>query len=188
VLFLKPPSSLVTHGQPILLPSAAAADTHHEVELALVIGKGGCDISESDAMEHIGGYALAIDLTARNLQTQAKNKGLPWTVAKGYDTFCPISLFIEKEEIPKPEDTTLWLKVDNQLRQQGSTKDMVFSIPFLVSHISTIMTLEEGDLILTGTPSGVGPVKPGQLVTAGIEGVSIAMSFPVQERTHQLSS
>jgi acylpyruvate hydrolase len=133
-------------------------------------------------MEHIGGYALAIDMTARGIQSEAKNKGLPWTVAKGYDTFCPISRFIEKSELPTPENTTLWLKVDDELRQHGSTSDMIFSIPFLVSHISSIMTLEEGDLILTGTPAGVGPVKPGQRLTAGIDGLQLEMSFPVVER------
>lgn len=183
VLFLKPPSSLVTHGSPVELPAAAADDSHHEVELGLVIGKRGRDIPEAAAMDHIGGYALAIDMTARGLQNEAKNKGLPWSVAKGYDTFCPVSRFIAKEELPHPEATTLWLKVDDELRQNGSTKDMIFSIPFLVSHISSIMTLEEGDLILTGTPSGVGPVKPGQRLTAGIEGISLDMSFPVLLRS-----
>lgn len=150
---------------------------HYEVELGVVIGKGGKNIVESAALSHIGGYALALDMTARNIQGEAKKKGHPWSVAKGYDTFCPISSLIEPGRIAL-EDTKLWLKVDGDTKQDGSTKDMVFSIPYLISYISRIFSLEVGDVILTGTPEGVGPVKPGQVITAGIEGV-VEMSFPV---------
>ena len=128
-------------------------------------------------MDHVGGYALALDMTARNLQLDAKKKGLPWSVAKGYDTFCPISDFIEKERI-NLSDTKLWLKVDEAMKQNGNTKDMIFSVPFLISYISDIFTLEGGDVILTGTPSGVGPVNQGQTITAGIEGI-LEMKFLV---------
>ena len=146
----------------------------------MVIGKEGRDIPEESAMGHVGGYALALDMTARDLQSAAKKKGHPWSVAKGFDTFCPVSKFIEKESI-NLDATTLWLKVDGTLRQNGSTRDMIFSVPFLISYISRIFRLETGDLILTGTPEGVGPVKPGQTISAGIEGV-VEMSFPVKGR------
>ncbi len=152
-------------------------ELHYEVELGVVIGKTGKDIAESDAFAYIGGYTLALDMTARNIQSEAKKKGHPWSVAKGYDTFCPVSKMIEKEKVSL-DSTALWLKVDDKLKQSGSTKDMVFPIPYLISYISKIFTLEVGDVILTGTPEGVGPVLPGQTITAGIEGVT-EMTFPV---------
>jgi acylpyruvate hydrolase len=155
------------------------SELHYEVELGVVIGKEGKNIPESSAMSHIGGYTLALDMTARNIQSAAKKKGHPWSVAKGYDTFCPVSNFISKESIAL-DNTRLWLKVDGQLKQDGNTKDMVFSIPYLISYISQIFSLEVGDVILTGTPEGVGPVKPGQVITAGVEGL-IEMTFPVKE-------
>lgn len=152
---------------------------HYEVELGVVISKDGKNIPESSAMSHVGGYALALDMTARDIQGEAKKKGHPWSVAKGYDTFCPISGLIEKDKVAL-EDTRLWLKVDGDLKQSGSTKDMVFSVPYLISYISQIFSLEAGDVILTGTPEGVGPVTPGQTITAGIEGV-LEMAFPVTQ-------
>lgn len=147
------------------------------MELGIVIGKNGKDIPESSATSYIGGYALALDMTARDIQGEAKKKGHPWSVAKGYDTFCPISGLIDREKVSL-DDTNLWLKVDGELKQQGSTRDMVFSVSYLISYISRIFTLEEGDVILTGTPEGVGPVLPGQTITAGIDGV-VEMKFPV---------
>ena len=95
----------------------------------MVIGNGGSEITEAKAMDHVVGYALALDMTARNLQLDAKKNGWPWSVAKGYDTFCPIGVFIEKEKI-NPSDTHLWLKVDEEMRQNGNTKDMVFICAF----------------------------------------------------------
>lgn len=180
VIFMKPTSSYVCEGGAIEIPHPLQS-VHHEVELAVVIGTKGRDISEESALDHVEGYALAIDVTARELQSVAKASGLPWTVSKGYDTFTPISDFIPKKKVPALDDLELWLKVDGELRQKGSSKDMIFSIPFLISHISSVMTLFEGDVILTGTPSGVGPVKAGQTITAGITGL-IDMSFPVVTR------
>ena len=153
------------------------SELHYEVELGVVIGKGGKAISESAAMAHVGGYTLALDMTARSIQSEAKQKGHPWSVAKGYDTFCPVSALIDPEKISLG-DTPLWLKLDGVLKQRGTTKDMIFSVPFLISYISRIFTLETGDVILTGTPEGVGPAKPGQVITAGIDGV-IEVTFPV---------
>lgn len=152
-------------------------ELHYEVELGVVIGKSGKDIPVASALSHVGGYTLALDMTARNIQSEAKKKGHPWSVAKGCDTFCPVSKFIEADRIAL-EDCRLWLKVDGEMKQNGSTKDMIYSVPYLISYISEIFSLESGDVIITGTPEGVGPVKPGQTVTAGIEGV-LEMSFPV---------
>ncbi|KAG0612061.1 hypothetical protein M758_7G187400 [Ceratodon purpureus] len=180
LIFLKPTSSYVREGSFVEIPSSCTF-LDHEVELGVVIGRKGRDIQESQAMAHISGYALALDMTARELQAIAKKQGLPWTLAKGYDTFTPIGNFIPKKQVPNHSDLELWLEVDGQLKQKGSTNDMIFSIPVLVSYISTIMTLNEGDIILTGTPSGVGPVKAGQRMKAGITGLS-EMSFEVKAR------
>ncbi|KAI9355908.1 hypothetical protein DFJ73DRAFT_623314 [Zopfochytrium polystomum] len=164
--FLKPPSSYVRHPDPIELP--AGVNVHHEVELGVVIGKRGRDVSVANAYDFVDGYVLAIDLTARDLQDAAKKEGKPWSAAKGFDTFTPIGEFIPKEKIPDPHNLHLWLRVDEQIRQDGNTKDMIFDIPTLITHVSSIMHLERGDVILTGTPSGVGPFGPGSIITAGL--------------------
>ncbi|KAJ7073870.1 hypothetical protein C8F01DRAFT_1205237 [Mycena amicta] len=160
--FLKPTTSYLASGGKMEIPSGVVA--HHEVELGVVIGKGGRDISEADADSHVAGYALAVDMTARNVQDLAKKRGLPWSAAKGFDTFTPIGSFIPKEQIPDPQNLNLTLKINGAYRQNGSTSAMIFEIPRLIEHVSSIMTLEEGDLLLTGTPSGVGPVVPGDKV------------------------
>ena len=143
----------------------------------MVIGKEGRDIPKSSAMSYVAGYALALDMTARNLQNEAKKKGHPWSVAKGYDTFCPVSEFIAGDQVDC-SSCTLWLKVDGQERQRGSTSNMIFPVPDLLAFISSIFTLEPGDLILTGTPEGVGPVVSGQTITAGLDDL-LEMTFPV---------
>ncbi|KAF9065474.1 hypothetical protein BDP27DRAFT_1393568 [Rhodocollybia butyracea] len=174
--FLKPTTSYLPSGGRVELPRGIIC--HHEVELGLVIGKGGRDISQAHVAEHIAGYALAVDLTARNLQDQVKSKGLPWSAAKGFDTFTPIGPFIPKSLIDDPHDLKLWLKVNGAFKQNGTTSDMIFRIPRLIEHISSIMALEEGDLVLTGTPSGVGPLVAGDQVECGLS----ALSFGVVDR------
>ncbi|TIB00132.1 hypothetical protein E3P96_02719 [Wallemia ichthyophaga] len=168
--FLKPTSSFVRTGGNIEIPQGVVA--HHEVELGVVIGETGRDISHNDALSHIAGYytALAIDMTARNIQDEIKKKGLPWSTLKGFDSFTPIgsSDFIPREKVFDPHQLGLWLKADDAIRQMGRTSDMIFRIPRLIQHVSSIMRLEEGDVLLTGTPSGVGPLIPGQTVSAGV--------------------
>ncbi|KAJ2558342.1 hypothetical protein EV175_000838 [Coemansia sp. RSA 1933] len=165
--FLKPTSSYVSSPGKIEIPSGCTV--HHEVELGVVIGKSGRDIRAADAYSHVAGYALALDLTARNLQDEAKKSGLPWSAAKGYDTFTPIGKFIPASTIPDPHNVRLWIQVSGQVKQNGMTDAMIFQIPQLIEHVSKTMTLEEGDLLLTGTPEGVGPIKPGDRVVAGLE-------------------
>ncbi|KIK46521.1 hypothetical protein CY34DRAFT_800377 [Suillus luteus UH-Slu-Lm8-n1] len=160
--FLKPTTSYLPTGGKVEIPRGVVA--HHEVELGLVIGKGGRDISQDTAESHIAGYALAVDMTARNMQDEVKKKGLPWSAVKGFDTFTPIGSFIPKSSVSDAHDLMLSLKINGAIKQNGTTGDMIFRIPRLIEHISSIMTLEEGDLILTGTPSGVGPVNPGDSV------------------------
>lgn len=115
------------------------------------------------------GYAISIDFTARNAQNEAKKKGLPWDIAKGFDTFLPVSEIIAKSAIPDPHNVELYLTVNNEHRQADSTELMLFKIPRILSDISKVMTLEKGDIILTGTPKGVGSVKPGDIVRAGVK-------------------
>lgn len=111
---------------------------------------------------------MSIDMTARNVQNEAKKKGLPWDIAKGFDTFLPMSNIIAKSAIPDPHNAELYLTVNNEPRQRDSTELMLFRIPRILSDISRVMTLEEGDIVLTGTPKGVGPVVPGDVMRAGI--------------------
>ncbi|KAL2368887.1 hypothetical protein RJ035_002347 [Blastomyces gilchristii] len=169
--FLKPPSSiLLPNSGPVLRPKGVSL--HYEVELALVIGKTLRDhdlADEQGALDAISAYALAIDLTARNIQDASKKAGLPWSIAKGFDTFLPVSALIPKSRIPDPHNATLHLSVDGELRQRDNTNLMLYRIPRQLADISRVMTLEPGDLVLTGTPKGVGEVRDGQVMTAGIE-------------------
>ncbi|KAF0441600.1 putative mitochondrion protein [Gigaspora margarita] len=181
--FLKPTSSYLLQGGSVELPKGS--EVHHEVELGVVIGKNGRDIIANEAFDYVAGYALGIDLTARDLQNEVIKKGLPWSAAKGFDTFTPIGDFIPKDLIKDPSNVNLWLKVNGQMKQNGSTKDMVFKIPTLIEHISSIMRLEKGDLILTGTPSGVGPIFAGDVMIAGLNVGDKTLSrieFPVLQR------
>lgn len=171
MLFIKPTSSYLLEGNPIKFPKGCKV-LHHEVELGVVISKNGANIPQEKAMEYVGGYVLALDMTARDLQDEAKKKGHPWTLAKGFDTSCPIGSFIPKELIGDPHDVNLWLKINEQIKQNGNTKDMHFTIPVLINYISGYFTLEPGDVILTGTPAGVGPVKSGDVIEAGIDGIT----------------
>ncbi|KAH9180461.1 hypothetical protein EDB89DRAFT_1840157 [Lactarius sanguifluus] len=163
--FLKPTTSYLPSGGLIEIPRGNLRSSRR---CGLVIGKGGRDISEANAEEHIAGYALAIDMTARNLQEEVKRKGLPWSAVKGFDTFTPISSFIPRSKVADPHNLNLWLKINGQIKQSGNTSNMIFRIPRLIQHISSIMTLEEGDLVLTGTPAGVGPVAAGDKVECAL--------------------
>ncbi|XP_040829529.1 acylpyruvase FAHD1, mitochondrial-like [Ochotona curzoniae] len=178
VLFLKPSSAYAPEGSPILVP-AYTGNLHHELELGVVLGGRARAVPEAAAMDYVAGYALCLDMTARDVQDECKRKGLPWTLAKGFTSSCPVSAFVPKERVPDPHDLRLWLKVNGQLRQEGHTASMIFSIPYLISYVSNIMALEEGDLILTGTPEGVGPVAEKDEIQAGIDGV-VSMRFRVE--------
>ncbi len=170
VIFCKPTSSLLENEGEIVIP-AYSNDCHHELELALLIGKTGKNMSEASAKDHIRGYGVALDLTLRDVQARQKSKGLPWEIAKGFDTSCPLSSFVKAEQVNDPDNLQLSLRVNGQLRQQGNTNMMMRSVARIVSEISTFYTLEEGDIILTGTPAGVGPIVSGDLLEGEIEQV-----------------
>jgi 2-keto-4-pentenoate hydratase/2-oxohepta-3-ene-1,7-dioic acid hydratase in catechol pathway len=175
LLFLKPPSSLLAHGQPILLPPQSSR-VEHEAELAIVIGRGGRWIHPDSVDKMILGYTIANDVTARDLQ-RADGQ---WTRGKGFDTFCPIGPWIETEL--DPADSLITCTVNGLPRQMGSTRDMIFPARQLIAFASSVMSLAAGDVILTGTPSGVGPLQPGDEVNVEIEGIGL-LTNPVEADT-----
>ncbi|HBG04668.1 MAG: acylpyruvase [Geobacteraceae bacterium GWC2_58_44] len=170
VIFMKPASSVIGEGEQIVIPPYSG-DCHHEAELALLIGSAGKDIPVAEAMQHVAGFGVAIDLTLRDVQTELKQKGLPWEIAKGFDTACPLSAFVPAASVANPQDLRIRLSVNGEPRQDGSTALMIHRIPELLSYLSSIFTLMPGDLILTGTPAGVGPIKSGDQLVAEISGV-----------------
>lgn len=164
ILFMKPPSAVIGPGEPIVRPQASR-QVDYEAELAVVIGRQARHLKSGEALDYILGYTCANDVTARDLQ----KKDGQWTRAKSFDTFLPMGPYINKEIDASNLDITLSL--NGQKRQQSNTANLIFDLPYLLCFISSIMTLEPGDVILTGTPSGVGAVESGDLVEVYIEGI-----------------
>lgn len=170
VVFLKPSTAIVRTQGTVVLP-AMTSDVHHEVELVVVIGPGGRNIRESEALDHVVAYAVGLDMTARDLQSEAKKKGSPWSIAKGFDTFAPLGPLVPADKVADPQGLTLSLKVNGIVRQHGHTGDMIFTVARLISFCSRVFTLEPGDLLYTGTPDGVGSVMSGDHLEAGCTGL-----------------
>jgi 2-keto-4-pentenoate hydratase/2-oxohepta-3-ene-1,7-dioic acid hydratase in catechol pathway len=170
VIFSKPQSSLLNNGGIINLPKFSE-ECHHELELAVLIGKTGKNIRTEKALDHVAGYAVALDLTLRDLQTELKGKGLPWDIAKGFDNSCPLSAFVPADQVTQPNNLELQLKVNGEVRQQGNTAHMMRSIEEIIAEISIYFTLEPGDIILTGTPAGVAKLYSGDILEGTIEQV-----------------
>jgi acylpyruvate hydrolase len=171
VIFIKPASSVIGEGDAIVIPPYSR-ECHYEAELALLIGRKGKDIPVDRAMEHIVGYGVGIDLTLRDVQDEQKKKGLPWEIAKGFDTSCPLSTFVEASGVADPQNLQIRLTVNGKIRQDGNTSMMIHRIPAIISYMSRSFTLEPGDVILTGTPAGVGRIVPGDHLVAEIPGVA----------------
>lgn len=169
VVFMKPASSVIEDGQEIVIPPYST-DCHHEAELAVLIGTAGKEIPLAAALRHVAGYGVAIDLTLRDVQNELKKKGLPWDIAKGFDTACPLSDFAPATAIADPQELSIRLTVNGELRQDGRTSLMINSVAEIVNYLSTIFTLEPGDIILTGTPAGVSAIGPGDRLVAEIPG------------------
>ena len=170
VVFIKPSTALVEHGGSVVIP-AISSDVHHEVELVVVIGRAGHGVQEEKAMEHVAGYAVGLDMTLRDVQAEAKKRGLPWSVAKGFDTSAPVSSPVRREQVRDPHALSIELRVNGTLRQSSNTKHMLVRIPGIIAYCSSVFSLEAGDLIFTGTPEGVGLVIPGDRIDAQIESV-----------------
>jgi len=171
VIFIKPASSVIGEGEAIVIPPYSR-ECHYEAELALLIGRKGKDIPVERAMEHIAGYGVGIDLTLRDVQDEQKKKGLPWEIAKGFDTACPLSAFVEASSVADPQNLEIRLTVNGKIRQDGNTSMMIHRIPAIISHMSGSFTLEPGDVILTGTPAGVSRIVSGDHLVAEIQGVA----------------
>ena len=168
VVFIKPTSSICYDGGNLILP-AQSKHVDHEVELVIAIGVSGKNISESNALNYISHIGIGLDFTARDLQDKAKEKSLPWSVAKGFDTFAAISTFVPFDgSEAELNNLAFQLEVNGEIRQKGNSKNMIFSIPAIVSYLSSIFTLSEGDLIFTGTPAGVGIVREGEILKASM--------------------
>ncbi len=170
VLFMKPASSVIGDGDTVVIPSYSQ-ECHYEVELAVLIGRQCQSVSDADAMGYVAGYGVAIDMTLRDVQNGLKAKGLPWEIAKGFDTACPLSAFVPASAVADPHNLRLRLSVNGEPRQDGCSSAMINRVPQIIAHMSAIFTLEPGDVILTGTPAGVGQVVAGDVMEAEIEGV-----------------
>lgn len=168
VIFTKPDTALILNNQPFMHP-AFSKDIHHEIELVLEIGTGGSNIPESEALQHIKAIGLGVDFTARDLQQKAKEKGLPWDIAKGFDGSAPLSNLLPATSFSKLTDINFSLEVNGAVRQKGNTSLMLFPFAYTISYLSRFFTLKTGDLIYTGTPKGVAAVKPGDRLTGFIE-------------------
>jgi 2-keto-4-pentenoate hydratase/2-oxohepta-3-ene-1,7-dioic acid hydratase in catechol pathway len=160
---------LLLPGKPIILPSFSN-DVHHECELVVLIGRGAQNISEVDAMSHVAGFGIGLDLTARDVQSVAKQKGNPWTKSKGFRCAACLYELVPAASVANPGELTFTLKVNGEVRQQGDTRHMLFKLPTLIHYLSTVYGLSEGDLIYTGTPAGVAALHSGDQVELTLGG------------------
>jgi 5-carboxymethyl-2-hydroxymuconate isomerase len=177
LIFMKPSTSILPEGNTIILPEYSN-EVHHETELALLIGKEAKNIKPGEWSNYVCGAGIALDLTLRDIQTEAKKKGHPWTVCKGFDGSCPISKFVPIESISDIQKLKIQLSVNDIIRQDGFSGDMIWSVDELLVYITKIFTLEQGDIVLTGTPAGVSKLNPGDHLLAKISEIG-SMAFEV---------
>jgi fumarylpyruvate hydrolase len=168
--FAKPADALVLHGADMPYPPASKS-LHHEMELVVAIGTGGADIAEADALYHVWGYTVGLDMTRRDLQNAAKKEGKPWDMGKGFDHSAPIGTLIPAAAFPKPTHGKIELKVNGQVRQSSDLSKLIWSVAETISYLSRLVTLAPGDLIFTGTPEGVAAVERGDVLEGMVEGV-----------------
>ncbi|WP_312760397.1 fumarylacetoacetate hydrolase family protein [Pulveribacter sp.] len=172
--FMKPADAVlpVRQGQEGRLPyPPRTADLHHEIELVVAIGRGGANIAAQDALQHVWGYAVGLDMTRRDLQADMKKQGRPWCIAKGFDASAPIGPITPAAKAGNVQDAAIWLQVNGQPRQTSRTSQLIWSIAETIEHLSAAWTLQPGDLIFTGTPEGVGAVARGDVLEGGIDGL-----------------
>jgi fumarylpyruvate hydrolase len=168
--FSKPADTLVLDGGDFPYPGQSQ-DVHHEIELVAALHSGGDSIAETDALNHVFGYAVGLDMTRRDLQGEAKKMGRPWDTGKGFEHSAPCSNLKRASVIGHPAKGRIWLNVNGAVRQQGDLADLIWSIPEMIAYLSTLFTLRAGDLIMTGTPAGVAAVKRGDVLEGGVDGV-----------------
>ncbi|MFA6457140.1 MAG: fumarylacetoacetate hydrolase family protein [Bacteroidota bacterium] len=170
IIFLKPTSAVIQNGEPIVIPDYSR-NVHHEIELTVLIGKKGKHIPRIEAMTYVAGYGVGLDMTMRDRQTEAKKAGNPWAIAKGFDTSAPLSPFVSASSVQDPHNLEIRLTVNGNERQHSNTRHMIFRIDVLIEFLSSLFTLEEGDVIYTGTPEGVGQVVSGDVLIGEIPGI-----------------
>ncbi len=179
IVFLKASQSVIAPDAPIRIPEGIGR-VDFEAELMVVLGSGGKNIAEADAMRYIAGYTVFNDVTARTMQKKAQSSNHPWFMSKSLDTFGPMGPYlVTPDEVPDPHDLRISLTVNGETKQDDSTASMVFRIPFLIAYLSRFFALESGDVIATGTPSGIRAILPGDVVSITVEGVG-TLTNPVE--------
>ena len=171
MFFTKPADAIVTDGADVPYPSATS-DLHHEVEMVVALGAGGSDLSVEQAGKLVWGYGVGLDLTRRDLQAQAKAKGAPWDVAKGFDHSAPVSALVPASEVTPTASTRIALEINGELRQEATLGDMVLDVPEILSALSKLFELKAGDIVYTGTPAGVSALERGDSFRATLDGVA----------------
>lgn len=170
IFFQKPLDAIVPNGGSVHYPPRTA-NLHYEIELVVAIGKGGESIEQANALEHVWGYGVGIDMTRRDLQAIAKSNGQPWEASKAFDDAAPLGALCSAEQVGHPARGRIWLTVNGDLRQDGDLGQLIWSVPEVIQQLSSLFRLEPGDLIYTGTPAGVGPVVAGDVLEGGVDGL-----------------
>jgi len=168
--FTKPADAVVPASGAVPYPPSTD-DLHHEIELVVALGAGGANIDPAQALDLVWGYGVGLDLTRRDLQAAAKDSGRPWDMAKGFDASAPCSALHPVSEVGHPAEGRIWLEVNGALRQEGNLNELIWPIADVIAYLSRFVILAPGDLIYSGTPSGVAALKPGDRVRAGVDGV-----------------
>jgi fumarylpyruvate hydrolase len=171
VFFMKPADAVVANGATVPYPPGTA-NFHHEIELVVAIGRAGRSIDPGRALDHVFGYGAGNDLTRRDLQNQAKERGQPWDTSKGFDHAAPLAALRPAAQGHLSRGR-IWLKVNDTLRQEGDVSQMLWGVPQIIAALSALYLLAPGDLIFTGTPAGIGPLKPGDRLEGGVEGLEV---------------
>jgi fumarylpyruvate hydrolase len=170
--FFMKPADAVVPAAGILPYPPATKDMHHEVEMVVALGKGGANVAAADALSLVWGYGIGLDLTRRDLQAVAKEMSRPWDMAKGFDASAPCSELHPVSEVGHPSNARIWLEVNGTIKQEGKLDEMIWPVADVIAHLSRFVTLMPGDVIFSGTPSGVGPLAPGDRVRGGLDGVA----------------
>jgi fumarylpyruvate hydrolase len=170
--FMKPASAIVTDGGSMQYPNLSN-DVHHEIEMVVAIGKGGANISAEKALEHVYGYGVGLDMTRRDLQGEAKKMGRPWDTGKAFDQSAPCSALVPVVECGHPSKGSIRLMVNGEVRQEGDLNQLIWNVPDTIAYLSTLFTLQPGDLIFSGTPAGVGPIKKGDVLEGEVAGLPV---------------
>lgn len=168
--FMKPANSIVSDGKSMKYPDLSN-DVHYEIEMVVGIGMGGANISAETALDHVYGYGIGLDMTRRDLQSEAKKMGRPWDTGKAFDQSAPCGTITPVAQCGHPSQGSIKLMVNGEVRQEGNLNQLIWNIPDTIAYLSTLFTLESGDVIFSGTPAGVGPVKKGDVLEGGVEGL-----------------